>query len=103
MLAPMLAVPAPLQLATPATLGAFAMVATGPDEELQWLFSVTSCVLLSLKVPIAANTCELPTEQVAVAGVTATETRVPVPTVKVVVPVTPEDEAEIVTEPFFLP
>jgi hypothetical protein len=102
-LAPIIAVPAPWQFACPATLGALAMVATGPDEELQWLFSVISCVLLSLKVPIAAKSCALPTEQVAVAGVTASETSVPLPTVNVVVPVTPEAEAEIVTDPFFLP
>ena len=99
----MFAVPAPWQFACPATLGAFAMVATGPDEELQWLFSEISCVLLSLKVPMAANSCELPTEHVAVGGVTAMETRLPLPTARVVVPVTPEAEAEIVTEPFFLP
>lgn len=62
-----------------------------------------SCVLLSLNVPMAAKSCSLPTKQVAVGGVTAIETRVPLPTVKVVVPVTPEAEAEIVTEPFFFP
>lgn len=33
--APMIAVPADWQFATPATLGALAMVATGPDDELQ--------------------------------------------------------------------
>jgi len=47
--------PAVEQFATPATLGAFAMVATGAVDELQWLFSVMSCVLLSLKVPVAKN------------------------------------------------
>jgi len=43
-LAPIVAVPAALQFAKPATLGALAIVATGADDELQWLFSVMSCV-----------------------------------------------------------
>ena len=51
----MLTMPGALPCARPATLGAFAMVATLEDVELQWLFKVTSCVLLSLKVPVAMN------------------------------------------------
>jgi hypothetical protein len=54
-LVPIVLVPAPTQFAKPATLGAFAIVATGADDELQWLFSVMSCALPSLKVPVAAN------------------------------------------------
>lgn len=44
-----------------------------------------------------------PADAVGAAGVIAIETSVPVPTVSVVVPVTPEAEAEIVTDPAFLP
>lgn len=62
-----------------------------------------SCVLASLKVPIAVNCCVPPAVAVGFSGVTATETRVPVPTVSVVLPVTPDAEAEIVTDPPFLP
>jgi len=51
----MFVLPAALQLARPAKLGAFAIVATLEDDELQWLFRVMSCVLLSLKVPVAVN------------------------------------------------
>jgi len=102
-LAPMVLVPAALQLARPATLGALAMVATGAEVELQWLFSVMSCVLASLNVPVATNACVLPAFAVTVAGVTASDTSVPVPTVNVVLPVTPDEEAEIVTVPPFFP
>jgi hypothetical protein len=102
-LAPIVAVPAAEQFATPATLGAFAIVATVAADELQWLFRLMSCVLPSLKVPVAANCCVLPTAAVGAKGVTARETSVPVPTVSVVVPVTPEADAEMVTVPPFLP
>jgi hypothetical protein len=102
-LAPIVAVPAAEQFATPATLGAFAIVATVAADELQWLFRLMSWVLPSLKVPVAANCCALPTAAVGAKGVTARETSVPVPTVSVVVPVTPEADAEMVTVPPFLP
>jgi hypothetical protein len=102
-LASMVLVPAAMQFARPATLGALATVATGAEDELQWLFRVMSCVLASLNVPVATKDCVPPAVAVTVAGVTASETSVPVPTVKVVLPVTPEEEAEIVTVPPFFP
>jgi hypothetical protein len=101
--APMVVVPGALQFANPATLGALAMVATDADEELQWLLSVISCVLPSLKVPVAANCCVVPADAVGAAGVIASESSVPVPTVRFVVPVMPDAVAEIVTVPPFLP
>jgi len=101
--APIVLVPAPLQFAEPATLGAFAIVATGTDDELQWLVRVISCVLASLNVPVATKSWAVPTVHVGAAGVSASETRVPVPTVSVVLPLTPDAEAVIVTVPFFLP
>ena len=79
------------------------MVDTLACDEFQWLFSVMSCVLLSLNVPIAANCCVLPALHVGSAGVTATDCNVPVPIVSVVVPFKPEAEAVIVTEPAFFP
>ncbi len=44
----------------------------------------------SLKEPVAVNCCVLPTVTLGVAGVIASETNVPVPTVKVAVPVRPD-------------
>jgi hypothetical protein len=99
----MVAVPGAMHFATPATLGALAIVATLAEDELQWLFRLMSCVLPSLKVPVATNCWVPPAVAVGVAGVTATDTSVPVPTVKVVVPVTPEADADMVTTPPFLP
>jgi hypothetical protein len=101
--APIVVVPAAMQSAKPATLGALAMVATGADDELQWLFSVMSCVLPSLNVPVATNCCVLPAAAVGAAGVSASETSVPVPTVRLVLPVMPDADAEITTVPLFFP
>jgi len=64
---------------------------------------VISCVLPSLNVPVAVN-CSVPrTVAVGATGVIATETRVPLPIVSVVVPVIPDEEAEMVTDPVFFP
>lgn len=101
--APITLTPAPVHCASPATLGALATVATLADEELQWLFSVISCVLPSLNVPVAANCWVLPRVHIGVAGETATDERVPVPTVRLVWPDTPDVDAVIVTDPPFLP
>jgi hypothetical protein len=100
---PIAVVPEPLAVAKPATLGAFAIVATLADDELQWVVNVMSCVVPSLKEPVAMNCCVLPTVAVEVAGVIASETNVPVPTVNVAVPVTPDAVAKIVTVPLFFP
>jgi hypothetical protein len=62
-----------------------------------------SWVLASLKVPVAANCCGPPAAAVGLTGVMTREISVPVPTVSVVLPVTPEAVAEIVTDPPFLP
>ena len=60
-------------------------------------------MLPSLNVPVAANCWVDPAAAVGAFGVTATETNVPVPMVKVVVPFIPEADAVMVTEPAFLP
>jgi|SRR6266516_781043 len=62
-----------------------------------------SCVLLSLNVPVATNSWVVPAAAVGAAGVRVNDTRVPVPTVRVVLPLTPDAEAVIVTVPPFLP
>ncbi len=63
-LPPIVAVPVPLVVAKPATLGAFAMVATPAEDELQWVVSVMSCVVPSLNDPVAVNCCWLPAAMV---------------------------------------
>ena len=90
-------------VARPAVPGPFAMVATLAADELQCVLSVTSCVLESLNVAVAVNCCVLPTATFGAAGVIAIDDSVALLTVSVVVPVTPEALAEMVTEPSFLP
>ena len=54
-------------------------------------------------MPVAVNCCVLPRVTVEFAGVIATEVSVPVPTVRVVVPLIPPELAVTVTDPLFLP
>jgi hypothetical protein len=65
------AVPVATPLATPALL----TVATAGLDDDHVAVLVRSCVLLSLKVPVAVNCCELPTLTDGLAGVTSIETR----------------------------
>lgn len=88
-------------VARPATLGAFAIVATVATDELQWAFIETSCVVPSLNVPVAVNCCVLPDGTDVFAGVITIETSVPVLTVSVVVAFSPEAVAVIVAVPPF--
>jgi len=67
------------------------------------VLSVTSWVVASLKVPVAVNCCELPSATDEAAGVMAIELSVPLLTVRVVVPLTPEALTVMVTLPSFLP
>ena len=97
------AVPAPCAVAKPAMLGALAMVATLPEDELQCTERVMSCVVPSLNEPVAANCCVPPTFTAGLAGVIAIDVSVPVPTVRAVVPFTPVEVAETVTLPLFFP
>jgi hypothetical protein len=60
-------------------------------------------VLASLKVPVPTNCCGPPAAAVGLTGVMTREINVPVPTVRVVLPVTLEADAEMVTDPPFLP
>ena len=56
----------------------------------------------SLKVPVAVNCCVDPAATEEFAGVMATDTRVPVPMVTLVEPVTPDEVAERVSVPALL-
>lgn len=75
------------------------MVATDALDEPQSADAVMSCVLLSLKVPVAANCLVVPIAMPAFAGVTAIETRVAPVTVSEVVPLTEPEVAVMVTVP----
>ncbi len=102
-LAPMVVTPGAEVVAKPARLGALAIVATLATVELQCALRVTSWVVWSLKVPVAVNCCVAPADTDEFVGVISIETRVPVPMVSVVVPLTPKAEAVMVTEPTFFP
>src|SRR5437870_11805462 len=58
-----------------------------------------SCVVLSLKVPVAVNCLVVPTAMLELAGVTAIETRVAPVTLRVAVPVTEPEVALMVAVP----
>lgn len=60
-------------------------------------------MVLSLKVPVAVNCCVPPFDTVEFAGVMASETSVPLLTVRVVVPFSPEALAVMVALPVFFP
>lgn len=60
-------------------------------------------MVLSLNVPVAVNCCVLPAVTDGLAGVMAMDVRVPLLTVNVVVAVTPDELAVMVTAPSFLP
>src|SRR6187399_1841045 len=97
----MVVVPVVLVVANPAFTGALAIVATLEMVELQCELMLTSCVVLSLKVPSATNCCVLPCATVGFAGVMSTDTSVPVPIVTDVDPVTPKADAVTVSVPAF--
>lgn len=100
---PMVAKPALAPVAKPAEPCPLAIVATLPFVELQWLFKVTSCVVASLNVPVAANCWVLPTVMVGLIGVIVTDTSVALPITNDALPVTPESEAEMFTVPARFP
>jgi hypothetical protein len=95
----MVVVPVVFVVASPAFTGALAIVATDELVELQCELMLTSCVVLSLKVPSAMNCCVPPCATVGLAGVMSTDTSVPVPMVTEVEPVTPEADAVTVSVP----
>ena len=68
-------------------------------EEVQRTDAEISCVLLSLKDPLAVNCLVVPTDMVELAGVTEIETRLAAVTVSAAVPVTDPEVALIVVVP----
>jgi hypothetical protein len=75
------------------------MVAAAGFEEPHRTESVRSCVLLSLKVPVAVNCFVVPTAMLELAGVIATDTNVALLTLSEAVPVTEPEVALIVADP----
>jgi len=89
------AVPVATLLAKPWLL----IVTTAALEELQRAVLVMSCVLLSLKVPVAVNCFVVPIDMLELAGVTAIDTSVAALTVSDALPVTVPEIALIVVVP----
>ncbi len=75
------------------------IVAAAGLEEVQTADPVTSCVLLSLNVPVAANCFVVPTAMLEFAGVTAMEIKVAPVMVSDAVPVTEPELAVMVATP----
>jgi hypothetical protein len=75
------------------------MVATAADADVQSTDAVTSCVLESLNVPVAANCFVVPTAMLGLAGVTVIETSVAELTVNDEVPLTDPEVAVMVAVP----
>jgi hypothetical protein len=84
-------VPTAMEVANPAAL----MVSTDGVAEVQVTLPVRFCVLLSLNVPIAVNCCVAPLVIDGLAGVTVIDCNVAAVTVRIVLPVTPFNVAEI--------
>ncbi len=82
-IAEILVVPVTVLVTNPALFTA----ATPAFEELQPTDAVMSCVLLSLKVPVATNCFDAPTGMMEFAGVTAIETKLAPVTVSAALPV----------------
>jgi hypothetical protein len=91
----MVAVPSPALTANPEALS---ITATSGAEELQFTDG-RSCVLPSLKTPVAVNCWPVPKAMLAFAGVMAIEVRTAGITVRVVDPLTAPEVAVIVTVP----
>ena len=73
-LAVIMAEPVPTLVASPCVFTALTIVATVAVSELHCTVLVTSCVLPSVKVPVAVNCCVVPRGMLGIAGVTAIET-----------------------------
>lgn len=75
------------------------IVAVAGVDEVQTTDAEISCVLLSLKVPVAVNCLVVLVGIVEFAGVTAMETKVAAATVRDAIPLTDPDVAVIVVVP----
>src|SRR5437773_5282149 len=92
-------VPAATDVARPCDPPALLIVATAVLDELQVTWLVRSCVVQSLKVPVAVNCCVVPFAMLGSVGVTSIVDRVAAVTVSVVLPETPPKVAVIVVIP----
>src|SRR2546429_8840247 len=72
---PVVVVPVPGVLASPAVPAVLLMVATPAAVELQCPLGVRSCVVPSVNVPVAVNCCGLPRATVATGGMVAIDTK----------------------------
>src|SRR5205809_431405 len=91
--------PAATDVANPCEPPALLIVATAVLDELQVTWVVRSCVVLSLKVPVAVNCCFVPFAMLGFVGVTAIVVRVAAVTVSVGFPETDPKVAVIVMGP----
>src|SRR6266436_3898499 len=92
-------VPAATDVARPCDPPALLIVATAVLDELHVTWVVRSCVVLSLKVPVAVNCRVVPFAILGVVGVTVIVDRIAAVTVSVVLPETPPKVAVIVVVP----
>src|ERR1700756_4512743 len=93
--AAMVVLPLAIPVASPWTL----IVATAGEDEVHTTDAEISCVLLSLKVPVAVNCFVVPIAVLGFAGVTVIETKVTAVTVRDAVPVTEPAVAVTVAVP----
>ena len=91
----MLAVPGPVLAASPVLF----TVAVDNVSETQVTEELRSCVLPSLKVPIAANCCVVPRAIDGYAGVTAIDSKIAAVTLSVVLLIMDPEVAVICAEP----
>ena len=98
-LAVMVVLPAARALAKPALPGALLIVATPVTDEDQLASVVRSCVVLSEKLPVAVNCCDLPVRIDGARGSTVSETSVAEVMVSEVLPVLPENAAAMAVLP----
>ena len=95
--------PAATPVARPLEPAALLMVAMELSDRLQRTEFVISCVVLSVKVPMAANCCCVPFTMPGFGGVTVMDTRAAAVTVSVVEPETLPRVAMTLVEPAATP
>lgn len=91
--------PVPTLLASPLLSGPLLTVATVASAELQCTVAVRSCVVWSVKVPVAVNCCPVPSGIEGTAGVMAMDANCAAETVSVADPIIELYVAEIVVVP----
>ena len=95
----MVAVPCPELVATPLLPRVLLMIATVASDELHITTEVTSSVLPSVYVPVAANGCVVPSAIVGLCGVIAIEANAAGITINWADPLTPAELIPIVVVP----